>query len=404
VLGRPGQVSIFNQVINEGSPLGILAKNTLAAMGMFLVKGDTIVRHNPPGRPVFDLFLLVPFLIGLIWCIRHWRRSPAIALLLWILVMLGPTIFAEDAPHFLRSVGVLPAVLIFPALGLSQIWTWSKLPSRFGLVLVVLLTAASFVVTVNDYFIKYGRNPTTGYWFEAAARELTENLNRESGMVLIDQRYFEGWPSVSYLLDEDIDVESYHPQDLVKGQMNPPVSVYSWPHEQRVEVAQAIADPAVISSEYGSLAQGDLDPEPYVLFIHDTVAKPDNYSVLANFDNGIQLRDVQLTLIDDKLIKVNLLWSTEINLDQSLVVFVHVIENGELIGQSDEQPGQGTWPTYLWRPGLIINEQHFIELSEEFDKKQHQIHVGMYDANTQDRIMVLDTGGKPVSDTWLIKP
>ncbi len=404
VLGRPGQVSIFNQAINEGSPLGALAKNTLAALGMFVVKGDTIVRHNPPGRPVFDLFLLVPFLIGFVWCIRHWRRPPAMALLLWIVVMLGPTIFAEDAPHFLRSVGVLPAVLILPALGLSEIWTWSKLPSRLGLALVVLLTAASFFVTVNDYFIKYGLNPTTGYWFEAAARDLTENLNRESGMVLIDQRYFEGWPSVSYLLDEDIDAETYHPQDLVKGQINPPVSVYSWPHKYRVEVTQAVAEPALISSENGSLAQGDLDPAPYVLFIHDRVAKPDNYPVLANFDNGIQLRDVQSTLIDDKLIKVNLLWSTEINLDQPLVAFVHVIENGELIGQSDDQPGQGTWPTYLWRPGLIINDQHFIELSEEFDKKQHQIHVGMYDANTQDRIMVLDTGGNPVSDAWLIKP
>jgi hypothetical protein len=326
------------------------------------------------------------------------------ALLLWIVVMLGPTIFAEDAPHFLRSVGVLPAVLIFPALGLSQIWTWSKLPSRLGLALVVLLTAASFFATVNDYFIKYGRNPTTGYWFEAAARDLTENLNRESGMVLIDQRYFEGWPSVSYLFDEDIDAETYHPQDLVKDQINPPVSVYSWPHKYRVEVTQAIDEPAVISSENGSLAQGDLDPAPYVLFIHDRVAKPDNYPVLANFDNGIQLRDVQMTLIDDKLIEVNLLWSTEKNLDQPLVAFVHVIENGELIGQSDAQPGQGTWPTYLWRPGLIINDRHFIELSEEFDEKQHQIHVGMYDANTQDRIMVLDTGGNPVSDNWLIKP
>jgi hypothetical protein len=91
-------------------------------------------------------------------------------------------------------------------------------------------------------------------------------------------------------------------------------------------------------------------------------------------------------------------------LDQPLVAFIHVIENGELIGQSDAQPGQGTWPTYLWRPGLIINDRHFIELSEEFDEKQHQIHVGMYDTNTQDRIMVLDTGGNPVSDNWLIKP
>ena len=404
VLGRPGQVSIFNQAVNDGSPLGALANNLLATLAMFLVKGDTIVRHNPPGRPIFDLFLIIPFLIGLVWCVRNWWRPPAMALLIWVVVMLGPTILAEDAPHFLRSVGVLPALLIFPALGLSQIWSWTKLPSRLGLALVILLTAASLAMSVNDYFIKYGRDDTTAFWFEAAARDLAEKLNKESGMVLIDQRYFEGWPSVSFLLNKEVEVESFDPQDLKPGQLTPPLTIYSWPHEYREKVAGAVIVPALVSGESGGLAQGDLDPEPYTLFIRDAVSRPDNPPVLANFDNGLQLRDAQTTLIDDRLIEVNLLWSTENFIDQPLVVFVHITKNGDLIGQSDDQPGQGTWPTYLWRPGLIISDQHSIELSEEFDKTQHQVYVGLYDTNTRDRIMVLDAGGRPVSDNWLIQP
>jgi hypothetical protein len=135
----------------------VLWSQIWSALGLFLVKGDAILRHNPPGRPVFDLFMLVPFIIGLVWCARNWRRPPAATVLLWTVVMLGPTILAEDSPHFLRAVGVLPAAVMIPALGLSQLWVWSKLPPRLGPVLVAGLLAASLAATVKDYFLDFGR-------------------------------------------------------------------------------------------------------------------------------------------------------------------------------------------------------------------------------------------------------
>jgi hypothetical protein len=121
---------------------------------------------------------------------------------------------------------------------------------------------------------------------------------------------------------------------------------------------------------------------------------------LANFDNEIQLRKAEVTIIDDGLLQIDLYWSAGADNKQPLVVFVHVDGLDGIIGQSDSLPSQGNWPVQWWQPGYIIRDRHMIELSEEFDENQHKIKIGLYDANSSDRIPVLGTGGEPVSDSW----
>src|SRR5690606_22065498 len=99
VLGRAGQVSILSPEINEGDLWGTLLRQSGQALGLFIWRGDTIARHNAPGRPLFDFYMVLPFAIGLLWLVRQWRRPAAMFTLLWVAVMLGPTILAEDTPH-----------------------------------------------------------------------------------------------------------------------------------------------------------------------------------------------------------------------------------------------------------------------------------------------------------------
>ncbi|MEJ2748415.1 MAG: glycosyltransferase family 39 protein, partial [Anaerolineae bacterium] len=141
LLGRTGQVSILNTAVNGGHLWSTLWQQTGRALGMFLWRGDTILRHNPAGRPVFDWFMALPFLVGLGWCVKNWRRPAAMALLLWTAVMLGPTILAADTPHFLRASGLLPGVVILPAIGLAQIWQWPRLPQRGRQAAAIFLAA-----------------------------------------------------------------------------------------------------------------------------------------------------------------------------------------------------------------------------------------------------------------------
>lgn len=420
LLGRAGQVSILNPEISEGAtPFTVFWRQSWQALGLFFVKGDTILRHNPPGRPVFDLFMAVPFLVGAFWCLRHWRRPAAMVLLLWSLVLLGPTILAEDTPHFLRAVGLLPAILLFPALGLERLWKWDRLPSILKPLLVVGLLSGSLVFSVNDYFLEYGRDPETGYWFEAAARKLAENINSyevsQAGYYL-DQRLWDGWPAVRFLVSPGRQVSFFRPDNVTQDQFSPPAVVYTWPYEGFDQVINGFS-PGLVHTTDGELAQGDLETSPYPFYRHDTIEPAPDWPVLAKFDNSIQLRQANVIDAGDQQgarnqpvsdhqqgLIIDLYWSTTNNIDDPLIVFVHVVGPEGIIAQSDTVPVLGNWPTQWWRPSLILHDQHKLDLEEGFDPDQHQIIVGFYHADTKVRLAVYRPDGTSVGDTWLLRP
>ncbi|MCB9431761.1 MAG: glycosyltransferase family 39 protein [Ardenticatenaceae bacterium] len=107
VLGRTGQVSVLNPAINGGDLLGTLWRKGWQALGMFVWRGDPIVRHNglqSSGgncRSVFDLFMAVPFLLGVVVCLRQWRQPLSPLTLALDACHVGVNLcWAEDTPTF----------------------------------------------------------------------------------------------------------------------------------------------------------------------------------------------------------------------------------------------------------------------------------------------------------------
>ncbi len=115
--------------------------------------------------------------------------------------MLGPTVFAADAPHFLRAAGILPAIIFLPALGLDLIWLWPKLSQNVRAILVVGLLLGSLILTVRDY-AAYGRDPQVANAFESVASSLAQQLNEEATetKLYLDGRLWRNWPSLPYLM------------------------------------------------------------------------------------------------------------------------------------------------------------------------------------------------------------
>jgi 4-amino-4-deoxy-L-arabinose transferase-like glycosyltransferase len=410
ILGRSNQVSILNPAINGGDFLGALWQHSWQALGLFFWRGDTILRHNPAGRPLFDPLMAIPFLLGVFYCLRQWRRPAAAALLLWTAVMLGPTILAEDTPHFLRAAGILPAALLFPALGLSQLGSWTTLPGRWAYpalpagLLAASLLAASFFLTVRDYFIEYNQQPATAYLFETAARDLAEQVNGEAEGVTIflEQRLWDGWPSVQFLLKPERSVTHFQLEAGLPA-AQPPAAIYLWPHQNLDDVAAAINPPALVMVAEGSLARGDLEAEAYPLYVRYGLSSLDEEEpVLANFNNQLQLRRVAVTAQEP--LQVDLYWSGDSDLEQPVVAFVHLLEDGRLVAQNDAPPGLGYWPQSGWQPGLVVQDRHEIEMGSDYDPGRHQLYIGLYDAVTQVRLPVLDQAGRPVADSWLLPP
>jgi predicted membrane-bound mannosyltransferase len=121
---RYNQVSTIPYALN--GEFGPIIENTLQTLGMFTFQGDTTDRYNLDGRPVFDWVNGSLFYLGLGLVLLRLPRSPgltgpATVLLLWFFSMLLPDFITDDSPHFLRTIGAMPAVYLLWAVGLDRV-------------------------------------------------------------------------------------------------------------------------------------------------------------------------------------------------------------------------------------------------------------------------------------------
>ena len=369
LLGRTDQVSILNPTINHGDFWGTLWQHVWQSLGLFFWRGDTILRHNPAGRPLFDWLMAGPFVLGFIWCLRHWRKPAAAAVLLWTGTMLGVTILAEDAPHFLRAVGILPAALFLPALGLAWLWRWSWLPEVARDGLVVGLVGGSLLLTAKDY-VNYSRQPDTALLFEAAATELAGQLNEEAvGTAVYLDRWFwdepsqKGWPSIPFLADLE-NVIFYRPENgLPPAAPGQPQSLYVWPFGDLEFVPQLLADVDMVVVENGRLARGDLEPEPYPLYVRYASGAAPNAGPTINFDNAFLLQGWTVTPLDDQTVQVDLIWQKTGDALPNQIAFLHVLGDEGLVTQADAPPGGDYWFPHWWRANQAVHERVLILFS-----------------------------------------
>ncbi len=194
VLGRAGQVSILAappQGEAPAPPIVRLARNALLVARQFYDRGDLNPRHNLPGRPVDDVLLALLFTAGCLTCLSRIGRPAARLLLIWLVVMLLPTLLSGEAPHSLRGSGALPPLALLYATG-----AWGllrRLPvSRLRLyalpALLGLLILFSGWSTARDYFVRWAALPQLGDTFslryqlaaEEAARQLSTSTAGET--------------------------------------------------------------------------------------------------------------------------------------------------------------------------------------------------------------------------------
>lgn len=180
--GRTTQVSIFSMP----SPIYELGKNIILTIGMFFWKGDINWRHNLASAPQLWWPIAILFLIGLIigiwklfrnfkFKIRNFTEKfslPETTLFLWLIFALAPVVVSnEGLPHALRAIIIIPAVMIFAAIGLDWLITLTRQPlsSHLTRVVVPIILFTLFVAipinTYKQYFIKWANNINTQYAF-----------------------------------------------------------------------------------------------------------------------------------------------------------------------------------------------------------------------------------------------
>jgi hypothetical protein len=178
VLGRAAFVTASDAVQGQPEAPPQLLENLLLVARSFYDQGDHNLRHNLPGRPVNDPLLALLFTAGWLTALLKLKQARYRLLLIWLAVMLMPTILTTLAPHSLRGAGALPPLALLCAVGacsmlrlLSRAWNslgrdQEAVQRHMVPVFVVALILISGSWTARDYFQRWAGSSDLGQAFE----------------------------------------------------------------------------------------------------------------------------------------------------------------------------------------------------------------------------------------------
>jgi hypothetical protein len=105
-------------------------------------------------------------------------------------------------------------------------------------------------------------------------------------------------------------------------------------------------------------------------------------NIAAAYENGLQLEQARISNTAVKPgdpLCLELQWMSNAQLPADYTVFVHVLDsNGQLVAQSDLQPGGGYAPTRSWPIGRPITDRHGVVLPPTLAAGEYQIVIGLY--------------------------
>lgn len=198
LVGRGSQVSIFA----APSPALEFLKSNALEIGMFFVHGDCNWRHNYKCYPELSWPVMIFFAVGILALIKNLARhdkklfEPFLFLAAWLVFMSLPaTLTREGMPHALRSIGLIPPVMIVSGIGawfsLQAVRMWFEKQSikwpqfsrqilrirkEVGLLFVFFLLLVP-MLTYIQYFGRWAYHPYTYFAFASDLAHMGTYLN-----------------------------------------------------------------------------------------------------------------------------------------------------------------------------------------------------------------------------------
>ncbi len=410
------------------------AKQALNTAGLFLVTGDPNWRYNIAERPVFGPLLGAIAILGLALSVAHWRQPRHALLILWLLLGVAPSVLTPEAPSFVRGIGTLPVVAVFPAIGAVAICDWVALRTgrslaRLGAVLVVVLIPLNGLVTFRDSFFVWTARPEVREIYQASLTEAFRDLNHSNleGPLWISEpfpddrhlllakrvlhrkaielRWFDAdraliLPPASgvrrYLLADFAEPDQRlfarwmgDATELLERHTDSPASKTS-----TYRLYQAVGGPWVEEElsqiEAQSTASLDLETER-------PVTLPSRFEDVATM-LGYELVDDRLAPEDQ--VHVSLYWRVHKPVYEPIASFVHLLDQeNNVVGQYD---GFDV-PPWHWEPGAVIAQVYRFTIDEHTREGPHWLEAGLYHSQTMERLMVVDEAGFVLGDRLVLQ-
>ncbi len=99
-------------------------------------------------------------------------------------------------------------------------------------------------------------------------------------------------------------------------------------------------------------------------------------------------------------------WVTSARIDREYTVFVHLVDAaGRLAAGYDSPPRKGQLPTTRWNPYVPVHDAVLLPIRPDVPPGDgYQVEIGLYDAQTQERLAIVDLEGKPIADALMFGP
>lgn len=383
----------------KGGAWYIPLQNLVRMAGGLVWQGDTNLRLNLPDRPALDIVQSAMLAVGVWYGLKRTRTDSALFAIIWLLVMLMPSVFSDVSPHFGRALGATPPLAILMALGLTQI---ARL-RRAGPILVALALLYSGGRTVYDYFHVWANHPGQFTAFEVGLRQTSEYLaTLPQEAILSLSPTPRDAPIFGFYLGERGDrfktfngrrcvVFPYQPaHDFIHAAIEANERHSLAALQAAFPSGQIIHEISDGSSRYaaiyrvpaGTRAQLALDPQ-------------------AMFGSAIELAQPahleRAVFKPGETLALTLTWRALDTMNVNYTSFVHLARQTDQppLAQEDAQPCDNSYPTTWWSPGEIITELRLIHLPPDLPAGDYVLIAGWYDLNTGQRLPA-STGGDSI--------
>ncbi|MEW5720005.1 MAG: glycosyltransferase family 39 protein [Chloroflexota bacterium] len=134
------------------------------------------------------------------------------------------------------------------------------------------------------------------------------------------------------------------------------------------------------------------------LYLPASVALRQAEPIDATFAGQIRLRAFDSAARTKTMLRVTLYWQAISRPTRATTVFVHLYDaDGKLWSQQDKPPVNGTYPTTDWETDVVIVDEYALTIPADAPSAKYFVEVGMYDSQTRERLVVVDTRGKAFS-------
>lgn len=402
---RADQVLIFTQVSSVSEGLPLFLENVWQTALAFFMRGDPRWHYNLPGKPIFDPLIAIFFVLGIIIALRRWRKLPYAAILIWTAVMCLPGILTADLqPAGQRMFGVLPALVMLPALGLDVVWRWidNHRPQFAPLAVagLVLLFGWEGYSTTQTYFGDWARRYETYEIFNGDYAQMAgiarDELAAGHTVVFVSEHYKH--PTLAYLAPETMRdaVWTLGERGLVFPARGADKTVYLVPRDPFPPGGRV--DRRLQRQAHTVEVIDDFAGRPAFTIYRASTTSTHQSGAEQTLNNEVRVIDAEWpgAVARDAPIPLTIRWEVQEAVSQARTFAVHLVdEQGLRWAQTDEM----SYLSEQWHPGDQVEQWFTLSVDPTTPAGTYTLQIALTDEAVHP-LPVLDEDGTPTG-VWL---